>query len=1057
MALDQKDPFKELQFNGQPSEYRNFRRKTILAVAGLEDRHAYLAGPRLLARLTGEAWRATEHLNVGQLRVPDGWLTGIKALDDHYRYLPETELHEAIEEFLFLLKRRPNEGATSFSSRFRTQLDRVQSLIAQEREMTRKKRRKKTKKGSPVPSQHEAASSLEETDQEVQEHPEVPQEDSEPEEPFDLFGEQPDTGSEPARSDPRQPGRAATEPVRSRPPSTLGEDRGPPKKRAWKAASRGTFEQDHAQSQRKMQQMLGTLEIGHLKPTPIFPQSVLGHLYMRKFGLSREQRSQIIRATNGSSRFIDVEKIMKASDLEERRSDHKPAKPARRDTYAVQAHQQEALVADDDESSDLVDELDGSDSSSHELLEAEGPDEDSLHKKSKEKFKKAFKSYKDTKKRVKEIKKSRQSYYPVVALNQPAADATSSGTSAQVPLKQPFRYDRKSSGKGAGKKKSDSSGSRPKREEANLTEVSTLTSFNYMVEDDDTSIVCEEILLASIPSGYAIIDTGCTTSVIGKEYADKLIEFLREHHLPEPVPKALPPVKLKGFSGEATVSTEGLVWHVQLGKLWGTISTYVIPGKTAFLLSRPVLEGMDANVHVGRKTLTSEKHGMHQVQLRQASNGHLLMPLWNLPQEWKPLEVNFEEVAADDDESPVATHEPNDDEPPAIPSPASSPSSSQDCAETKPGEVRTKRKVMFKTDEKQGVTQNDQRSALQHIAKNTKKGQVDVKAMKDSLQRIFGDCVDEIAHAYVAYRPRLERIPYSAASESWSSSIVTLSEKGEFHVSPWAIREPCAERRGVHQTNLALFAYRKSVTDHVPDPEEHLCWCCNCCDSEGVENNPQSHDVDIEVLYEDVDWLEPDASKLDNRSKDVIKTCIQSIKKTSAQMSLSRLLSEPDAVERDLKQWLGPQSHKLNSTVELVEVFTDHAPLSAMIERWTGNQAIRIGKNHGQDLTKARDRQLLLCLIAWTRPKHVWYSWPCSDWGPWSRFNMARSPELKDEIMTRRSQHRRYLHTVAEAWNLQNLLKGFNHCENPLSSDAWKEVRLGDVYDVRFDHNVLWG
>ena len=101
MSLDQKDTFKDLQFNGQPSGYRDFRRKTLLAVASLEDKHAHLAGPRLLSRLSGEAWRATEHLPINKLRSSEGWLEVIKALDNHYRYLPETELHEAIEEFLF--------------------------------------------------------------------------------------------------------------------------------------------------------------------------------------------------------------------------------------------------------------------------------------------------------------------------------------------------------------------------------------------------------------------------------------------------------------------------------------------------------------------------------------------------------------------------------------------------------------------------------------------------------------------------------------------------------------------------------------------------------------------------------------------------------------------------------------------------------------------------------------------------------------------------------------------------------------------------------------------
>lgn len=109
MALDQRDAFKDLQFDGRPSGYREFRRKVLLGIAGLEDKHAHLAGPRLLGKLSGEAWRATEHLNISELRKADGWLSVIKALDTHYRFLPETELHEAIEEFLFLLKRRPQE------------------------------------------------------------------------------------------------------------------------------------------------------------------------------------------------------------------------------------------------------------------------------------------------------------------------------------------------------------------------------------------------------------------------------------------------------------------------------------------------------------------------------------------------------------------------------------------------------------------------------------------------------------------------------------------------------------------------------------------------------------------------------------------------------------------------------------------------------------------------------------------------------------------------------------------------------------------------------------
>ena len=81
----------------------------------------------------------------------------------------------------------------------------------------------------------------------------------------------------------------------------------------------GTAKGDNDRDQRAMQRMLGTLEPSHRKPKPIFPQSVLGHLFMRKFGLNREQRALVIRSTGGSSRFLDVERILRASDLEDQR------------------------------------------------------------------------------------------------------------------------------------------------------------------------------------------------------------------------------------------------------------------------------------------------------------------------------------------------------------------------------------------------------------------------------------------------------------------------------------------------------------------------------------------------------------------------------------------------------------------------------------------------------------------------------------------------------------------------------------------------------------------
>ena len=163
--MDTKDPFKDISFDGRPGSYREFRRKVILSVAALEDKVQHLAGPKLLSRLTGEAWRCTEHLSIADLRCQQGWLKVLECLDRNYKHLPEVELHESIDEFLFHLKRKPHEGATAFASRFKTALARLENLIAAEREASHAKRRRKDDQGrrflgpvSPVASSLEDSS-----------------------------------------------------------------------------------------------------------------------------------------------------------------------------------------------------------------------------------------------------------------------------------------------------------------------------------------------------------------------------------------------------------------------------------------------------------------------------------------------------------------------------------------------------------------------------------------------------------------------------------------------------------------------------------------------------------------------------------------------------------------------------------------------------------------------------------------------------------------------------------------------------------------------------------
>ena len=98
---------------------------------------------------------------------------------------------------------------------------------------------------------------------------------------------------------------------------------------------------------------------------------------------------------------------------------------------------------------------------------------------------------------------------------------------------------------------------------------------------------------------------------------------------------------------------------------------------------------------------------------------------------------------------------------------------------------------------------------------------------------------------------------------------------------------------------------------------------------------------------------------------------------------------------------------------------------------------------------------MLLLLIAFTQPEHVWFSWACKHWGPWCNINMSKDESLKSRILEQRQIARRYLHMVSEAWQLQTALGGHCHAENPLSSKAWSELSLGTVWVCRGDQCAL--
>ena len=1057
--MDSKDPFKDISFDGRPGNYREFRRKVILSVAALEDKVQHLAGPKLLSRLTGEAWRCTEHLSIAELRSNNGWLRVLECLDRNYKHLPEVELHESIDEFLFHLKRKPHEGATAFASRFKTALARLENLISAEREASHAKRRRKDEPGrrhlgpaSPVASSLED-SSAPEADEEAE------QTDAE-EVPPAASGSNPAPKAEAAPPSMPAGSPPATEPFgspRRSPPAGSQASQGSKTSHGSKKRTSGTFKADMEKQQLEMQRMLGTLEPGYRKPKPIFPQSVLGHLFMRKFGLNREQRSQVIRSTGGSSRFLDVERILRASDiednhrLEDRRGTKPPFKPARRETFAVQD------AVDDSSSIDLPDT--GSDVDQGDVLVGQTSDQSSevsaedeieeimeIQKKAKRDFKKSFRTYKETKKRVKEIKKSRMGnapYYPVVAVPPDSNNSGASGSQPQQP--KTFKYDRKD----FNRKKGDSSKGgkpNPKREEAQLAESSVAAQFQYMVTCVDGSQVSGDVYLASIPTGMAILDTGCTTSVVGSDTVARYTKHFQACGYPSPVPIVLPPVELKGFNGQTETTTSGLKWTVKLGELHGTVTTYVIAGATPFLLSRRVLEGMGAVLDLGSMTITSEKHQMFNQRLPQASNGHLLLPLCPPANELEIAQCDEKEIE----------NEPNCANPPQgatdqWSTSATCATSQKDCLpvpETKSNTIKRNPKN----------TVLDKRRAFQTVVKNTKNGVVDMNVYRNELAKIFGEKADNLFYAAVAYQPKKERIPVEAGTQSFEVSVAEMSKSGDFTVHPWRTRSASNDRCTVSPMSVAIFAFR------LPEPlhntpagvasEQPTCFCCNENDAETTQNH--SSTIGMETLYEETDWVDLEGQQpLPEHVHEQLSKSIASLRKASCRLTLSRIATDPAGVKAELQAWLKEQAPKLDQRVGLVEVFTGQANLSKTFEDRSNATSIRLGLEYGQDFTRLHDRRCMLLLIAFVRPSHVWFSFPCKLWGAWTNMNLNKDPKTRDEILRQRTIARKYLHNVSEAWHLQKHLGGHAHCENPLSSQAWAELRLGECWEVRIDQCAL--
>ena len=286
------------------------------------------------------------------------------------------------------------------------------------------------------------------------------------------------------------------------------------------------------------------------------------------------------------------------------------------------------------------------------------------------------------------------------------------------------------------------------------------------------------------------------------------------------------------------------------------------------------------------------------------------------------------------------------------------------------------------------ITDTDRRRLLQHIVKNTRKGIVNVDRFREELVTIFGSIGHDITSAFVAYKPRLERIPPEASTHHLMQSIATFTNEGE-----WSQRNAGETRRRVTQVNVALYVYAPTSTNEigVADHSQQVdrqCWCCRDSGNDQEEACITQVDAEVstEVLYdEETDWVGVGSQQMSDNTHQQLRDSIGRLRKTYSQFILSRLDGDVESLKEELSQWLGEQAPLLEQPIRMIEVFTGQAPLSQQVERQCSDRCIRIGLEYGQDLNRHTDRRLLMLLIAYCRPTDVWMSFPCGCWGPWSR------------------------------------------------------------------------
>ena len=151
-----------------------------------------------------------------------------------------------------------------------------------------------------------------------------------------------------------------------------------------------------------------------------------------------------------------------------------------------------------------------------------------------------------------------------------------------------------------------------------------------MTSDNEAYVLSEQD-----PPGLALLDTGCSRTMHGADWASRFESELKEKGL---LVKRKSKIQLfRGVGGE-TRSDVVKAFPVSIGGVQGEIFSAETPGSVPLLMSRPFMEKLGAVLNLRKSTVSFEEIGVKDLPLLKTSKGHLAVNLLDFP--------------ADDDEVP---------------------------------------------------------------------------------------------------------------------------------------------------------------------------------------------------------------------------------------------------------------------------------------------------------------------------------------------------------------------------------------------------------------------